>query len=274
MNNKAYMHDLNTDKISKSECLICSQESFFIKQANDFSIFKCSACGIEYTYPMPSKQKLEEFYSEYFDLRAVDEVVTRNASRNLKFIQSKHEILQGGVLDYGCGKNAFINACRQEGFMNSYGYDQYVDCKNDNFRITDKYQNKKWDIIAMWGVLEHLTAPISQLVGLKNILSEDGIIALTTVHIEGFIPYQHKPPEHTLYFTRESLYKICKLAGLTILGYHDYYMEQKSDIYLSILHRTMPDKYQKLISNNMPEFIEIPTNEVFLILGKNKENYQ
>ena len=49
-----------------------------------------------YTYPMPSKQKLEEFYSEYFDLRAVDEVVTRNASRNLKFIQSKHEILQGG----------------------------------------------------------------------------------------------------------------------------------------------------------------------------------
>jgi hypothetical protein len=36
----------------------------------------------------------------------------------------------------------------------------------------------------------------------------------------------------------------------------------------------MPDKYQKLISNNMPEFIEIPTNEVFLILGKNKENYQ
>ena len=49
-----------------------------------------------YTYPMPSKQKLEEFYSEYFDLRAVDEVVTRNASRNLKFIQSKHEILRGG----------------------------------------------------------------------------------------------------------------------------------------------------------------------------------
>jgi len=47
-------------------------------------------------YISTSKQKLEEFYSEYFDLRAVDEVVTRNASRNLKFIQSKHEILQEG----------------------------------------------------------------------------------------------------------------------------------------------------------------------------------
>ena len=85
-------------------------------------------CGIEYTYPMPSKEKLRKFYSAYFDLRATDEVATRNATRNLNFIKSnivglhKHT----SILDYGCGKNAFINVCRQEnegGILNSYGYD-------------------------------------------------------------------------------------------------------------------------------------------------------
>jgi hypothetical protein len=223
---------------------------------------------------MPSKEEIKEFYTTYLDLRATDEVVTRNATRNLNFLQSKIGYLHrdSSILDYGCGKNAFINACRQKNdggaLLNSYGYDKYIDCKNHNFRITDEYQDKKWDIITMWGVLEHVTAPIKQLSALRNMLSEDGMIALTTIHIEGFIPFQYKPPEHTLYFTRESLYKIFELSGLAILGYYDYYMEQKSDTYLSILHRTMPDKYKELISNNMPEFVEIPTNEVFLILGK------
>jgi hypothetical protein len=120
----------------------------------------------------------------------------------------------------------------------------------------------------MWGVLEHLTGPIKQLVDLRNVLSEYGVIVLTTVHIERFILFQYKPPEHILYFIRESLYKICELSGFSILGHHDYYMEQKSDTYLSILHRTMPGKYKKLVANNMPEFVEIPTNEIFLVLGK------
>lgn len=258
-------------RVNKSQCFVCSQESFFLKSVNNFSIFKCSVCGIEYTYPMPSVDKLSEFYNEYFDLRSDYEVTTRNAARNLNSIQGNVRPLRSetNILDYGCGSNAFIDICRQEGFVNSYGYDKYVDYKNNNFRVSDKYKDKKWDVITMWGVLEHVTSPLNLLSNLKNILSKDGVIALTTIHIEGFIPFQYKPPEHTLYFTRESLYKICELSGFSIIGYYDYYMEQKSDIYLSILHRTMPYKYKKLVSNNMPEFVEIPTNEVFLILRKN-----
>ena len=70
----------------------------------------------------------------------------------------------------------------------------------------------------MWGVLEHLTEPTQKLLELKTLLNENGIIALTTININGTIPYQLKPPEHTLYFSLLSLELLAKNAGLKIIS--------------------------------------------------------
>lgn len=93
---------------------------------------------------------------------------------------------------------------------------------------------------------------------------------MTTIYIEGEIPFQYKPPEHTLYFTKQSLKELAAAAGLSILSFDNYKMKQNSDVYLSILLRTMPDEYKKLVCHKMPEFVEVPTNEVRLVLGPNK----
>ena len=103
------------------------------------------------------------------------------------------------------------------------------------------------------------------LCGLKKLLTKNGKIVFTTLYTESKIPYQYKPPEHTLYFTRESLCRLLERCGLIIDTFNEYIMEQDSNVYFSILLRTVPDKYRDQIFHKMPEFVEIPTNEVFLV---------
>lgn len=261
-----------SENFLKKKCTICSCESFFIKKINNFNINKCLGCGLEFTYPMPTTECLEHFYYKFSDFRAHEEVTKKNALRNFNFLQENFALSPNfNILDYGCGNNMFVEICREKNFVNSFGYDQHIDEIDDKRISLSSCLKKKWDMITLWGVLEHLTSPVKTVLNLKKLLSENGIIALTTINIEGKIPFQYKPPEHTHYFTERSLQELSKAAGLSILSFDDYRMEQYSEVYLSILLRTMPDKYKKLVSHNMPEFVEIPTNEVRLVLGVNNK---
>jgi hypothetical protein len=158
-------------------------------------------------------------------------------------------------LDWGCGNNYFAQVIRQ-----SRGEDKY---KQPVVSSDDKF-----DLITMWGVLEHLTTPLEDLLFLRRRLVERGRMALTTLSVETPIPYRHKPPEHTLYFTRKAIEALAARAGFTVAEYRPYTMMQDSDVYLDTLLRTMPDDYQRLVSHAMPQYVEIPTNEVFVVLEK------
>ena len=57
--------------------------------------------------------------------------------------------------------------------------------------------------------------------------------------------------------------------GLSLELSKDYFMEQDSDVYMSILLRTMPDCYKKHVSYKLPEFVEVPKNEIFLVAKRN-----
>lgn len=254
--------------MTKEKCIICHNESFFLKTVNQFDVYKCLACGLEFIYPMPTNECLESFYAQYSDIRANKEVAKRNAINNLNDLQKNFLIdSKANILDYGCGNNLFIEACREKKLNHSYGYDQYSNAISEKYISYQSYLKEEWHLITLWGVLEHLISPVNTLLSLKNKLSKNGIIALTTIYIESEIPFQYKPPEHTLYFTKKSLQKLADATGLTILSFEKYRMEQHSDIYLSILLRTMAEKYKQLISHQMPKFVEIPTNEVHVVFG-------
>lgn len=251
-----------------TKCLVCGDAGFLLKNINGFYINKCAGCGLEFVYPMPSDDVLSEFYANYSDFRARVDVTKRNAERNLLSIGEYKKLnYQSMILDYGCGENTFVEVCRDRNFINSYGYDLFA--KDDGKTISLDHGNKtKWDVISMWGVLEHLVSPVQVFKELKKILSDDGIIVLTTVSIESKIPFQYKPPEHTLYFTEKSISILAENTGFNVLLYLPYVMEQNSDVYFSILLRTMPDRYRDLVTHFLPEFVEVPTNEVFVVLHK------
>ena len=224
-------------------------------------------CGIEFIYPSPSKKCLDKFYGNYKDIRASIETARRNSIRNLSFLNSIYEINnETSILDFGCGGNLFVDICRENGIHKSFGFDEYSHNGNDKYIHIQKAIMKKWNIITLWGVLEHLVSPLDKMKKLKSMLTGNGIIAFTTIYIDGKIPFQYKPPEHLFYFTKESIFKMAEQFGMKIISFEEYKMEQLSDIYLSILLRTAPQEYRDKIFHNLPEFIEVPTNEIRVVI--------
>lgn len=252
------------------KCLICGDQYFPIRVVDDFVLNKCVGCGVEFVYPQPTDGDLAEFYKNYVDVRARNSVLRRNAEINLKKILDLN-LLRGDprILDYGCGENVFIQVCRDNGFLSSYGYDPFVSSSNNVSKIglTD-LMSQTWDIVSMWGVLEHLLSPKDIVKQIRDVLSDDGAIFITTLSIENKIPFQYKPPEHVYYFTKKSIEILADHCGLEVVSYFPYVMQQNGDVYFSIITRTVPQKYKSLMAHSLPEFVTVPTNEVFVIMKK------
>ncbi len=234
-----------------SLCPCCDGGGARFKSVNGYAIHKCLDCELEYCFDMPSEETLAKFYGHYSDHLQSEPVARLNALKNASDLLLTPDTT---VLDFGCGANIFART-----IPNAIGEDRYT----PSARGTGKF-----DYITMWGVLEHLTDPFDELCGLYQRLEDKGRIALTTVSIETPIPYRHKPPEHTLYFTRAAIAALADRCGFRVVEYRPYRMMQDSDVYLDTLLRTMPDEYQAAVTHSMPKYVEIPTNEVFVVMEK------
>jgi len=88
---------------------------------------------------------------------------------------------------------------------------------------------------------------------------------MTTVWTEGSIPYQHKPPEHVTYWTKDAMQAMLERNGFSLVEFRAYRMKQKSDVYLNAVLRTVPAELRNRIHHTLPEVVEVPTNEVFVL---------
>ncbi len=255
------------------ECVICGSQAFKFKEKNSYNICKCTACGLDFCSPMPTEKELGSFYGNHYrDILRTNKVAKKIYENNLKQIVENFPITrESNILDYGCGiENVFISTCRDSSYLNSFGYDKHIIDETDETRTSwNTEEENQYDLITMWGVLEHLVDPIETLSLLKKKLSPKGLIIFTTVFSDTLIPFQYKPPEHTLYFTSKSLKSIEKSTGLILLEENDYFVTQDSDVYFQILLRTVPENYQKMCRHEMPEFVKVPTNEKLIVMQNN-----
>lgn len=250
-------------------CPICFTESgnYSVIVDTVYRVYKCSGCGLEYTVPNPSDQVLQDFYSNYHDVRADATIVQRNARRNLKKLEDLGIAPDALILDFGCGKGEFVDIAGEHCF----GIELNPD--NTHSRIKASFEAlpyRSFDAITLWGVLEHLNAIVPTLKTLRSHLDTDGLMAITTVNAEGVIPYYHKPPEHLTYWTRQSFEKLAATLDMDIVLYEPYQMEQYAAIYLDRLLSRTPASYRDGILTHslrvLPEIVEVPTNEIFVVM--------
>lgn len=241
--------------MEKTNCLICSSESFLIKSLEKNSIYKCDFCQLEFASPMPSEKELKDFYSSYFNPRAREDVVKKNAQKNINYLKKYGLSSETRLLDFGCGDNYFAE---QNNSKNWVGYDKYAQ---------PNMPSGKFDFITLWGVLEHLVHPFDIIKDLTQKLNVNGKIIITTVGTETGIPYQYKVPEHLTWWSKKSIKKLFDKTKLELNEISDYFMYQTPRIYLDCVLKAgkVPEKIKKLITLNTQEDIYIPTNEIFIV---------
>lgn len=242
----------------KSKCILCNKDSYHFKTINDYNIYKCISCGLDFVHPMPTDSTLQKFYDGYIDYRQSKLIARQNAIKNIEKLKD-YDILNQNkfLLDYACGDNIFVRF----GSHKWYGYDKFVKKDTD----IENYSKYKWDFITIWGSLEHFTKPLETFKELSSIMNDEGKIIMRQVVTDVEIPFRYKPPEHLTYWNREALELLFKKSGFKIIKYEPYTMIQNSKVYLDCILRTVPEEYKMKIFNSLPSIIEVPTNEIFIV---------
>jgi len=174
-------------KITLNTCCLCGSDR--IKKIDSIVNFdKCCDCGYIFVNPRPSKQDIAHYYSkcENFDNWLIQENdFDRLSQRRLKIVRRfKHG---GSLLDVGAGVGQFLNSAKK--YFKISGTEvskNAIKIAKDKYSINllkgevEKWdtQNKKYDVITIFHVLEHVHDPGLLIDKCRSMLKKNGVIII------------------------------------------------------------------------------------------------
>jgi 2-polyprenyl-3-methyl-5-hydroxy-6-metoxy-1,4-benzoquinol methylase len=214
-----------------------SEHTLYLTEG-DFKIVKCSNCSLVYLLNIPDES---EIYEDYYKIEFskddyskdskfphLAEIYTINDQRLYYLKKLK---LNGSLLDIGSGTGLFLKTARDYGYKVE-GIDVSQNAlafagESFNLNVSDEKiedliaQNKKYDFVTLWHVLEHFANPKEELTKIKKLLNPGGILLIEVPNLNSlkFKLAKNKwkggnhPLYHRTFFTAETLKKTLELAG-------------------------------------------------------------
>jgi len=187
-------------------CPICGREDpRLLYPLTDFSILACSRCRQIYLRPLPSPEEIREIFSrlytagegsvpelkhyyEYCYEDAPDNPLVKRYELWLDAIERQRP--PGRLLDVGCGTGLFLSVAQRRGWQ-PFGIDDCAEATEHarrHFGIdvwTGEFadfpdQDRGFDAITGWDILEHARDPIGLLQAMRRRLAPAGVVALST----------------------------------------------------------------------------------------------
>lgn len=242
-------------------CPNCKSERYREKiKEGDFIIVKCLTCSLIYLLNPPDEKEIyEEYYRIKYEgkdyrkdspLEFLSEIFEINSQR-VKFLKELMKGKEFKLLDIGCGTGLFLKSCTDNGF-NVTGIDVSSNAltfakENFGLDVSSKTldvlisEGRKYDVITMWHVLEHVLNPIEELEKVKEILNEKGLLVVEVPNFNSikfrYSGYKWKGGNHPLYhrsfFTAKTLRNILLKSGLNKINKINlpYILESKGSFY-------------------------------------------
>ena len=231
-----------TLSVQPETCLACGAIALpqILYRVRNFSIIRCSICGLGHTLITPDFDPSTIYTEAYFQGGQSDGYADYQGSHEYiaaEFRHLLHEIgtagaTRGRLLEIGCAYGFFLEeasksfqvcgtelaeaavaACRARGL--------------DVVRKADEafYSERgPFDVVVMLDVLEHLTAPDDLLLDLQHHTRLGGLLVITTGDFGSLVARtmgQHwrlmTPPQHLWYFTAEAISSLLAANGFRLL---------------------------------------------------------
>jgi len=212
---------------------------------NEFGFYQVS--------PTPSAEEITKFYAEEFytgeyknfndsslEVQINDKEFFEGRWNDIynNFLEVDSNLKNGGsVLDVGCGWGLALLYFKNKGF-DCYGFDpakEAVDygckkglkIKHAGLEGMNVFENKKFNMVTMFNVLEHLADPVKSISQIKDILLPNGILMIDVPNefndfqtsgrdVHGLSDWWVAPPNHLNYFSKDSLVKLLESLGFVI----------------------------------------------------------
>lgn len=194
-------------------------------------IIVCRACGCGATWLPPSLNagyyQANQGYSDLF---------TQKGALYVDFAKSLLKTLDGiikpedrNLLDVGCGGGFLVQAATDMGMvaegleanesMVAWAKQRGLDVSQGSVQQL-KEAGKRYDVIVLSAILEHLDSPQELLQACRDILSDGGVVLVSQASFDGLLPkvfpwgwYGWQPKEHYWHFTPASFIKLGERSG-------------------------------------------------------------
>lgn len=201
----------------------------FFKSGEPFSLVWDQELKLLKTDPVPALDKLSDYYDSEQYISHVDSrngfmpSVYRWVRRYM--LKRKLNLLvrlnrdKGSLLDIGAGTGAFLEAADRRGWE-ALGVEPSVIARQTAQEkglsvvgaIEDVNASKKFNVITLWHVLEHLPDLAGTIIKLKSMLSPEGYLIIAVPNYKSYDAKHYKHfwaaydvPRHLWHFSRETL---------------------------------------------------------------------
>ncbi len=193
-----------------------------------FRVVRCSYCTHVFCSPIP-----RNIYKNYEDV--IDHEYLRHSRArilNAKFTLSiiKRYVSSGLMLDVGCATGDFLKVARDYGYQveglelskwsSKITRDKDIHVYRENLKSLANRFYKRYDVITMWGVIEHFENPIDEIKYIKKLLKPGGILAIWTGDVNSITSrflqrrWWYWQGQHIQYFTHSSLNYLAESSGI------------------------------------------------------------
>ncbi len=216
-----------------------------------YPLLSCVNCSHVTAHPLPSDFDIDRFYGgmrfwkgygvndtlqhrDWFESLVSNSSLWENFNRaknQLAYILEHSELTSGAkIIDFGSGLAPFLCHCRQRGFENLYALEpSAVICAFlkeqgvmtfpsllEVFIARDDLP--KFDLMVVSHTLEHLKNPAGVLEGLREHLSENGVLYVDVPYKDNLKPYHQGLHFH--FFNETSMREILQKSGYRVISTH------------------------------------------------------
>lgn len=220
----------------QTSCKICGSENTGPYFTDEPRILQCQKCRVVFLSPEAVNYEPEQYYSEkshYSRLPAEWEIKRgrENARNVVKFINKYIKPSGKSLLDVGSHIGLFVHEATRAGFTaegietnrTAVSWATEHNIPIQNYDIETFSSNKKYDVITLFHVLEHLPNPRTALGKFGGYINDGGYMIIEVPNIDSHLAKKDGPAwkfialEHLFYFSDETLGNILKNLGFKII---------------------------------------------------------
>lgn len=243
----------------KAQIHLWLKDEFLTKE--EFLIYECQSCGLLYTDPRPSGEKIgnyyksEEYYSHQENKKGfIPKIYETVKGFNLKkkYKIASNDLKTGKMLDIGCGVGDFLKTMENNGWeatgIEPSSQAKEIARKKIKANLLDineinGLEDVSFDLITMWHVLEHVENLKEEVQQLERLLKVGGRLVLALPNFKSYDAQFYKAywaaydvPRHLNHFCKESINNIFKNSSLVLtntnkLKWDAYYISYLSEMY-------------------------------------------
>jgi len=257
-------------------------ETYYIRPFKSTMITKlgfCNNCSFLFNLNPLDNKSMKKYYEKNFQLRSTDlDLVEEHVhSKQAQFIDVQFPLKNKKILEIGPNTGKLLNHLKI-----LYHCDTYFDELNfEAKKILENIQShkpkksinkKKFDVIIMRHILEHVVNPIQYLKNIKSNLSKDGVLFIEVPDFT-FLDKNNDTLlfEHVNYFSQLTLSHVLNEAGYIVISQSFSITKNYatcSDRVLRVLARSNPPELKKGIPHAISQHQNLRVTKINKIIEK------